>query len=281
MRKNDPMRRYYLLFFIMEGLIVLGLLFQVITSLAIGRPNYFLIGETIFLGLLLLLVFFVFKRRHQRTERRRQQALSGDAALMAQPQPEPDAHALMLPAKIALHLDIKRLFLFLTACALLFTLIATLLMLLIVIHTNNIRIIAILFGIMFAIYFFSFLIAFILCAVVMRRFLEQEIIVQEDGIATKIYSKSTFIPWQEVQSFAMWGNAKWFSAIQFEITSEKGVARWIQLGPKKKFLTRLSMLKPETSFDEYHNLTARVQQVIVAHTGKPLYDLRDEKIVWW
>ena len=70
-------------------------------------------------------------------------------------------------------------------------------------------------------------------------------------------------------------------AFRVELTSERGVARWFQLGPRRTFLTWFTMLKPDLSLDEYHEKMTRLQQVIVARTGKPLYDLRDEKIVWW
>ncbi|GCE26891.1 hypothetical protein KDA_23750 [Dictyobacter alpinus] len=280
MRKNDPMRRYYIFFFAMEGFIILNLLFNTATSLAFGRPNYFLIGETLSLSLLLILAFFVFKRRHQRTELRRRQAISGNSAFLAQPQPQPDANALTLPVRIALRLDLKKLFIF-TTSFLLLTLIIMATVLFVIVSPQNISFIAIFVGIMFVMLLFMSLIIFAIFALFLRKFLGQEIIVDEYGIATKIYSKPTFIAWQDIQSFAMWGNAKRFATIQFEVTSENGVVRWFQLGPQRSLLTQLSMLKPDMPFDQYQDITARLQQVIIAHSGKPLYDLRDEKIFVW
>lgn len=282
MRKNDPMRRYYIYFFILEGLILISMLCQFFSSLASGRPNYLDLGLPLVFLLLLTFAFFAFKRRHQRTERRRQLAFSGNEAFLAQPQPQPDAYALALPAKIALHMDISKLAILMVAFGLLMTIIITPFAFILFPSSGDIRIIAIVLGIFFGIYLFSFLIVFVLFTLLLRRFLNQEVIVDDYGIGSSMFGKKTYIPWPEVQSFAMWGNAKRFATIAFEVTGYNGsVVRWTQLGPKGTFITSISALKPETSFDEYRDRIVRLQQVVVARSGKPLYDLRDEKITWW
>ncbi|GCE07567.1 hypothetical protein [Dictyobacter aurantiacus] len=282
-RKNDPMRRYYIYFFICEGLAVSGLLCQFVSSLTAGRPNYFNLGMSVFLLLLLTFAFFAFRRRHQRTERRRQLAFSGDETLLARPQPQPDADALALPAKIVLRMDIGKLAILMLIFVVLLTIVVVPFALIMFASSRDIRIIVILLGIFFAIYLFVFLITFVLVALLMRRFMYQEVIVDDYGIGSSMFGKKIYIPWPEIQSFAMWGNAKRFATIAFEVTGNDGsVVRWNQLGPKGTFITSISALKPEgMSFDEYRDRSLRLQQVVVARSGKPLYDLRDEKITWW
>jgi hypothetical protein len=284
-RKNDPMKRMYWFFFICEGFVALGLLLQTIASIAVGRPNYFSIGYLIFFVLLLIFVFFTFKRRHRRTEERRQRALSGDPAFLVQPQPIPDAQAVSLPAKIELHISIKYMLELYGALCILLTIVGTVVFIITLQATTggqdfSSKFIPIFAGIIFGLLCFTFLLS-CLVMLIMRPLFEQEVVLDEQGITTKFYRKITQIPWNEVQSFAMWGNAKRFSTIQFEVTSDPDVARWFQLGSPRKVLTWMTMLKPNMPYDEYRRKMAAIQQVIVARTGKSLYDLRDEKIVWW
>lgn len=291
MRKNDPMRRLYWFIFICEGLVLLNLLFQVILSMVVGRPEYWLFGWLIFFVLFLIFIFFVLKRKHQRTEERRERAASGSPDLLAQPQPIPDAQATSLPTKIELHMSIKHLLEFMSAFYVLIAMIMSVTLIILIqtgpkentpqpgvptIYISSIAIIGIIWGILFVICLFNFLVTLLL-----RSLFEQEITLDEQGVTTKFYRKTIQIPWNEVQSFAMWGNAKHFSTIQFEITSNHDVARWFQIGAPRKVLTWLTMLKPNMPYEEYRTKMAAIQQVIVARTGKPLYDLRDEKIVWW
>jgi hypothetical protein len=285
MYKNDPMRRTYWFFFICEGIVLISFLLQVILSIAEGSPNYFMGGYLIFFALLLIFAFFTFKRRHQRTEERRQRALSGDPTFLAQPQPQPDAQAQSLPAKIGLYLSIKRVFAFTVALFLPLVIIG-IIAFTVIFQTgtpgNDTPSIVdpIMIGMMLAVLVFTFLVSFIVL-LILRPLFEQEIVLDEQGVTTKFYRRTTRIPWNEVHSFAMWGNAKRFSTIQFEITSDHEVARWFQLGSPRKLLTWMTMLKPSLPYDEYRSEMAAIQQVIVARAGKPLYDLRDEKIVWW
>lgn len=281
MHVNDPMRRYYRFFFICEGIVFGFILLQAIVSTLAGRPNYFFYGEAIFFLLLLTFAFFSFKRRHQRTEERRQHALLGDPAFLVQPQPTPDANALEMPTKIHLRLSKKYLLEFMGIFYIFTDLILVGVFVVALPVSKNVGFTLIFIGILLIAMFIFFLFTFLLSLVITGPLVEQEITIDEQGITTKFFRHDTYIPWNEVQSFAMWGNAKRFSLIQFELTSERGVARWYQLGSRRKFLTWLTMLKPDMPFDEYREKMIRLQQVIVACTGKPLYDLRDEKIVWW
>jgi hypothetical protein len=281
MHVNDPMRRYYWFFFICEGIVFGMILLQAIVSTLAGRPNYFFYGEAIFFLLLLIFVFFSFKRRHQRTEVRRQHALLGDPAFRVQPQPIPDANALEMPTTIHLRLSKKYLLEFMGIFYIFIDLILVGIFVVALPATKNVGYTLIIIGIILVAMFLTFLFAFLLSLIITGPFVEQEIAIDEQGITTKFFRQHTHIAWNEVQSFAMWGNAKRFAVIQFELTSERGVARWFQLGPRRTFLTWFTMLKPDLSLDEYREKMTRLQQVIVARTGKPLYDLRDEKIVWW
>ena len=281
MHVKDPMRRYYWFFFICEGIVFGSILLQAVVSTLLGRPNYFFYGYSIFFLLLLIFAFFSFKRRHQRTEVRRQHALLGDPAFLVQPQPIPDANALEMPTRIHLRLSKKYLLEIMGGFYILMDLILVGVFAITLPVSKNVGFTLIFIGIVLVAMFIVFLFSFLLSLVITGPFVEQEIIVDNQGITTKFFRQHTYIPWNEVQSFAMWGNAKRFSVIQFELTSERGVARWYQLGSRRKFLTWMSALKSDMAFDEYRSTMLRLQQVIVARTGKPLYDLRDEKIVWW
>lgn len=278
MHKADPLRRYYRFFFIMEG-IVIGLLFlQALFSTLAGQTNYFLYSDCAFLLLLLILVFFTFKRRHQRTEQRRQHAFSGDPAFLAQPQPVPDPHALPLPSKIILRLSILHLLEFWIIAYIFMALISFIFLFLASPQEmgHNPTIFAVLLGVLF----FPLLVG-LLITLLMRNFYRQEVTVDEQGIMTKYFGKVTHIAWNEVKSFAMWGNVKRYSIVQFEVTSDDGIARWYELSSKRSFLSWLSMLKPDLPYEQYQDASVRLQKVIVARSGKPLYDLRDTKLIEW
>ncbi|MDQ2714730.1 MAG: hypothetical protein M3Z08_07480 [Chloroflexota bacterium] len=288
MHTKDPMKGYYRFFFICEGIVLIGFLVQDIISIAVGRPNYFFIGYTVFFLLLLIFAFFSFRRRHQRTELRRQKALAGDPALLAQPQPQADAHALQLPVKISLHLSKVYL---LEALGILYVFMAlvtggTFLILAVPSSAGHpsrgIGISLPLFClIILSILLVMFLLAFLTTVLISGPFVAQEITLDEEGVTTKFYRHITHLSWNEIQTFALWGNAKRFATLQFELTGEHDIACWFKLGPRRKFLARLIMLKPDMPFDEYQDAMNKIQQVIVARSGKPLYDLRDEKIVMW
>lgn len=280
MRTNDPMRRYYRFFFILEGIVIILLLSEAVVFTVVGRPNYFVDGSAALLLLLVVWAFFAIRRRHQRTEIRRQRALANDLSFLAQPQPTPNSSALALPVRISLRLDMKRFLKFMGIFYALLALVPVGILAFFLPSFGGMLLFIVIF--LFVVFMFIvFLITGFIVLVIMKPFIEQEIVVDEQSITTKFYRQVTRIPWSEVQSFAMWGSTKRFSAIPFELVSEQGVAHWIQLGPRNKFLTRLSMLRPDMPFDEYHDKMNRLQQVIVARTGKPLYDLRDEKMVWW
>jgi len=282
MHVNDPMRRYYWFLFICEGIVFASLLFQIIVATIIGRPNYFMDGYCVFFLLLLIFAFFSFRRRHQRTEARRQRALQGDPAFLAQPQPTPNANALEMPTKIHLRMSKKYLLELTGIMYVVFALIMIgVLVFLLPASRAGATVTFAIIGVLLAVTFVLFLVSFVLSLLVTGPLVEQEITVDEHGIITKFFRKNTHVPWNDVQSFAMWGSAKRFSVIQFEITSAHGIARWYQLGERRKFLTWLSTLKPDVPFEEYREKMSRLQQVIIARTGKPLYDLRDDKIVWW
>lgn len=281
MHVHDPMKRYYWFFFICVGIVFVFILLQAIVSTLAGRPNYLFSGYAIFFLLLLIFVFFTFKRRHKRTEVRRQRALLGDLAFLVQPQPTPNANALEMPTKIHLRLSKKYLLESIGIFYILTDLILVGVFVIIFPASKNVGLTFSLIGIALVGIFIIFLLTFFFSLIITGPVVEQEITVDNQGITTKFFRQHTYIPWDAAQSFAIWGNTKRFSVIQFELTSEQGVARWFQLGSQRKFMTWFTMLKPDLPFDEYRETMIRLQQVIVARTGKPLYDLRDEKIVWW
>lgn len=283
MRTNDPMWRYYRFIFIRDGIIIAFLLFMAVLSAVTGSPNYFLGGLDTFMFLVIAWAFFATRRQLQRTEVRRQRALANDLTFLAQPQPTPNSNALELPVKISLRLGMKGFLGLIGIAYIVLALIWVGLLLspgrelLLAMGMHPLEVFP------FVVFLFPMflVIGFLVPFIIVKSLGEQEIVVDEQGVTTKFHRQVTRIPWSEVQSFAMWGNSKRFSAILFELVSEQGVARWVQLGLRNKLLTRLSILRPDMSFDEYYDKMNRLQQVIAALTGKPLYDLRDEKMVWW
>ncbi|MBV9711026.1 MAG: hypothetical protein JO011_08945 [Ktedonobacteraceae bacterium] len=110
-----------------------------------------------------------------------------------------------------------------------------------------------------------------------NRFLKQEITVQGPGITTHYYGKSTTVLWNDVQCFDIWGG-KTKRFLSFEIIGKDSVVRWIV--PKSRFRA-IYPFRPTIPYDEYCKKMEALEQVVIAKTGLPLYDLRDKKLYLW
>ncbi|GCE07048.1 hypothetical protein [Dictyobacter aurantiacus] len=296
MQRKDPMQRNQRFIFILAGALLLLMLGEAIFYTRIGGFSYFAYGSFIFCTLLLGTVFFVTRRTYRRMEQRRQRALSGDAALLAQPQPQPDANALALPVKIVLRPSKTILLEFLAICYGLLALVVCVPIILFFLshHSSSITIKAVasnghvnsaqppilyatlpmIIGVILAVLFVICLISFVFTVLASESRSRQEIEVDEQGISTRFLGVVTRMSWDEVLSFAMWGRANSRTALLFELVSKDAVARWYQLSYRHAFYTWLAALKPAMPIDEYRRVMNALPQVIVARTGKPLYDLR-------
>ncbi|GLV60430.1 hypothetical protein KDH_72490 [Dictyobacter sp. S3.2.2.5] len=301
MQRKDPMRRTYRFIFIVEGILLLIMLCMAIFYSKIGGLGYFAYGMFIICTLLVGTVFFVIRRTYQRMEQRRQRALSGDDTLLAQPQPRPDASALTLPVKIVLR---PRKIILLEFMAIFYVILALIVcvpisLLLLSHHSSSITIraatsngqvdfarppifsatVPMIIGVILAVLFVICLISFIFTVLASEAISKQAITVDEQGITTRFMGAVTRMTWDEVLSFAMWGRANNRSMLLFELTSKDTVARWYQLSYRHAFYTWLTALKPSMPIDEYRRVMDALPQVIMARTGKPLYDLRHQKMI--
>jgi hypothetical protein len=62
-----------------------------------------------------------------------------------------------------------------------------------------------------------------------------------------------------------------------ELLGENNVVRW-QFPNRYRFFYPFT---PALPYEAYRKKVDAMQQVIMAKTGLPLYDLRDKKMIWW
>jgi hypothetical protein len=206
--------------------------------------------------------------------------------LLADPQPTPNEQALPLPTTLALHVNV-RFFLILGGFIILCLIIGMLVGFFVVLHTipstrpthhvTTVFVSPLVFlVIIVAAIIFVSLIVVIFALVFYNLLRRQEITIDEQGIITKYFGKTTAVRWSEARCFDLWGG-KTRRMLPFEIIGEHGVVRW-QIPDRYQFFYPFTPTIPQ---EEFRQTFAAMQQVITAKTGLPLYDLRDKKLVWW
>ncbi len=278
MHKNDPIKRQYIFLLVYAVFCILYIGYFVLQSYKNGRP-IFPFEAVIFL--ILLVLFGVgansIRRLNKRTEERRQRALSGDQSLLASHQPVSDQNALPLPTTLTMKLSMRFQFVIMGFVLL--------------IYVIGFFIIAALVGGSFlAKPLFWIILGIVLVFTVgvlfasigfnkllWNRLLKQEITVQGPGITTHYYGKTTTVLWNDIQCFDVWGG-KTKRFLSFEIIGKDSVVRWIV--PKSRFRA-IYPFRPTIPYDEYCRKMEALEQMVVAKTGQPLYDLRDKKLYLW
>jgi len=101
------------------------------------------------------------------------------------------------------------------------------------------------------------------------------ITVTEGGLISNTGIKVTAVPWYEARLFAMYGTfgaQKSGAAITYELSSARDIVRWTWVLRK----TYQVGLEPTIPHDEYNQQMQALLSFVVARTGLPLYDLRED-----
>lgn len=289
MRKKDSLNRQYLLLGLFLLFIILLLSIQTIGRILSGKGIFSDLFPIIFLPIYLVLMlcaFILAKRNFKHVEERRQRAIAGDASLLANPQPIPDERALPLPTILTQRVN-KKALLIVVAFVVFVMLVAAFAGFLaglsdhpatghghpitnptpLFIAIGGILAGTLVVGIILFFFFWWFY----------NTLARREITIDEQGITTNYYGQKITMQWNEARSFAIWGIKKQ-PLLSFELVGDQSVIRWqIPAKVKKTPLVYTTNVPSE----EYYAKLAALQQVVMAKTGLPLYDLRDQKVTWW
>ncbi len=129
----------------------------------------------------------------------------------------------------------------------------------------------------------TFLVVFSIVAVIMLAGLfglflsplgRPQITVTEGGLISNTGMK-IIMPWYEARLFAMYGTfgkQKSGAAITYELSSARAIVRWTWILRR----TLSPGLEPVIPHDEYNRQMQALLSCVVARTGLPLYDLRED-----
>ena len=272
------------------SLVLLVILFIGLVCMAIGsfldKKLFMLIPFYLFIliingGSTLYSRFFTGKvqRYWQQTEQRRQAAARGDQRLLADVQPQPDAHALTLPITIRQSPRISS-FVLLLSTLFLAILIGGISGLLIITHALPLsgHLTSLSVYIMLGVIVLFVLVLGGLFSFFMYSRVRQQITLTESGLVQAgISSKVRSIPWSEARLFAeigIYGAKKYPYPAIFELASEHEIIRWNWI--RKNSLKVWYFANSKATPEEYERQMQGVLAIVAAKTGLPLYDLREE-----
>lgn len=277
MRKNVSMKGLFTfsMFFLLIDLIYVGVLaFRFSEGIV-----HILETVTFFVGLVALILLIIARTRlNKRVDEHVRRALSADAPLLAQPQPEADEHALPLPTTISIQPGEKLLGLSIgVGMAIMFIVAAVVFIAANQGHLAIDPVIWLYAGIAITVAVaVTFLITWFVSKFMWKRFGKQEIIIQAPGITTYYYGDTTTVLWNDAQCFALCG-LKVKGMQSYELIGKNSVVRW---GVPKN-LRFYYPLQPAEYYEDYSRKMQALPQLIMAKTGLPLYDLREGKLTLW
>jgi hypothetical protein len=251
---------------------------------------FILIGDTLFGGgrhlldvtlqftpTLILLAFYLTQytlqgRYWERIERRRFAAVQGNQLFLAAEQPTLDRAPLPLPITMKLRPN-KGTFLWGAGVILLMALLfagwltwvfsyRTLLV------PNHLLFFLVVFSIV------AVIILVLLFGILLSPVGRPRITVTEGGLISN-YGRKVIMPWYEARLFAMYGaygKQKSGAAITYELSSARDIVRWTWVLRR----TLSPGLEPVIPQDEYNRQMQALLSFVVARTGLPLYDLRED-----
>ena len=233
-------------------------------------------------GLAILYVFVV--RMWKRFDRKRQAAAQGDASLLANEQPLPDAQALSLPLTVRMRINRKWVIvLFIIAVfSFLLPFLAGLIFGSLADFSSNSSSIAplvILISLGIGL-FVTLLFVSIMLLVIYIKGREQITLTEHGILMVGVSPKTHSISWSEAKLFAIinpYRQPKQFKnrqPLMLELANEHEMIRWIWL-PKTSI--RWSFVQPMLPPEDYEQQMQNVLSVIAAKTGLPLYDLRKKQ----
>jgi hypothetical protein len=104
---------------------------------------------------------------------------------------------------------------------------------------------------------------------------QQQITVTEGGVTGHDSNQTHTVMWQEARLFAMYntlGAEKNGAAVTYELSSARDIVRWTWVLRKTYWVG----LESAISHDEYNRQMQALLSLVVARTGLPLYDLRED-----
>ncbi len=279
-KANPVLARYrplrFAMFFISIVMLAL-IMFLLFTDALIGGGHHLLYFTFMFTPILISSAFtpilYTLQGRYwERIEQRRFAAVQGNRLFLAAEQPTLDRTPLLLPITIKLRHNKGNILLGTGATLLMAMLFAGWLtwvvsyqLLLVPDHL------------------LTFLVVFSIVAVIMLAGLfglflsplgRPQITVTEGGLISNTGMK-IIMPWYEARLFAMYGTfgkQKSGAAITYELSSARWLVRWTWLLRR----TLSPGLEPVIPHDEYNRQMQALLSFIVARTGLPLYDLRED-----
>jgi hypothetical protein len=228
----------------------------------------------ILVSLAILLMLSISQVRYWgRIERRRFAAIRGNQHFLAAEQTAPDTASLPLPVTITLRPYKGAIFLTTGIALLLILLLCGSLTLP---DSYPLRLFPgplLNFLVFFAIVVvFTLVISF---AMQLSPLVRQQITVTEGGLASTNGKKVTTVPWHEARLFALYvtfGAQKSGAAVTYELSSARDIVRWTWIWRKTYWVG----LEPVIPHDEYNQQMQALLSFVVARTGLPLYDLRED-----
>lgn len=216
---------------------------------------------------------FLQWRYWKRIEKLRFAAAAGDRSLLAVEQPRPNPEALSLPCTIKIRPGTRGILLSIGAM-LVITLVfsvasAWLSDSLLFISPDRFHIFLVAFAAM------GVVILVLLPVLFLSPAAQQKTEVTEQGLCTRFGSQKGILKWEDARLFAMYDSLgiQKNSSIVFELSSAKDIARWTWILRPNRLHTNLV---PTIPFDEYQAQMQALNSLIVAHTGLPLIDLREQ-----
>ncbi len=114
---------------------------------------------------------------------------------------------------------------------------------------------------------------------------DQRIELTEQGMTIRQGGRAHSVAWDEARLFAIvgvYGLKKSLSPSVYQLASAKDMLKWTyqrRRTPQRSGLLYRPILaiKPTTSYEEYERQMQALPTLVVAKTGLPLYDLRDDR----
>lgn len=283
-RANPLLASYQTL--LVVGFIVVGsfLVFSVVTIIAAivagptsaASPMRSFVPLALFMFLLYSFssISTIFQWRYwTRIEKRRFAAVAGDLSLLATEQPVANATALRLPYTLKLRPSNSTILLFIGMSVVFAFVLAALL-----IWPANASPFTSLGGFHLFLVFFIVIAAVIIItmlAIFLSPLGTQKIQVTEQGVRVRYGAQKSFVRWEEARLFAVyntWGVPRKGWSLTYELSSATAIARWNWIRHPNFFSISAAGVPP----GEYQQQMYALNELIVARTGLPLFDLRKE-----
>jgi hypothetical protein len=231
-------------------------------------------GFGIVLFALMPIIYTYQERYWKRIEHQRFAAARGEYTLLAAEQPWPEE----VPTFLSLFVELRRsreFFLLMTALESPLALLMASYFTEALILYNDLSLFSSNPFLVFFVLFLLFALIPLAVAFFALRSSGQELTVTEDGMTVHDNHQVHVVKWQEARLFAMYGTfgkQKSGTSITYELSSARDIVRWTWVLRR----TWSPGLEPTIPQDEYNRQMQALLSFVVARTGLPLYDLRED-----